>query len=270
MDKVFYNSDFINRNDLNIKIDNRAFNFGDAFFETIKVINSRPFNFEAHFKRIELALDILYLSHNYNIEFLFDKIIQLIKINKIFYGRLKIHIIRTNVENFFSRSSSDLLITISSCKKFKVNQPISLCFYENEKKIIGNLSTIKSSNYLISILSSIYAKKKEYDNSILFNSINNIIESSNSNIFIVKNELIYTPPSSDGCVSGTMRDWIISNFIVEQKTLFKTDLLNADEVFTTNAITGITSVNRVENSVFLSSEIAENIQQKLINLSLGF
>ena len=45
MGEVFYGSEFINEEEIVIKISNRAFNYGDGFFETIKIINAKPFNF---------------------------------------------------------------------------------------------------------------------------------------------------------------------------------------------------------------------------------
>ena len=55
MGVVFRNSEFINEKDLVIKSSNRAFNYGDGFFETIKIIDTKPFNFPAHYARFSLA-----------------------------------------------------------------------------------------------------------------------------------------------------------------------------------------------------------------------
>ena len=64
MGDVFYSSEFINEEEIVIKISNRAFNYGDGFFETIKIINSKPFNFSAHFLRCCLACEILKFEFN--------------------------------------------------------------------------------------------------------------------------------------------------------------------------------------------------------------
>ena len=64
MGVVFRNAKFINEEDLLIKGSNRAFNYGDGFFETIKIINSKPFNFLAHYTRFSLACKVLNLNNN--------------------------------------------------------------------------------------------------------------------------------------------------------------------------------------------------------------
>ena len=64
MSIVYYNSEFIRIERLILKSSNRAFNYGDGFFETIKIINSKPFNFSAHFLRCCLACEILKFEFN--------------------------------------------------------------------------------------------------------------------------------------------------------------------------------------------------------------
>ena len=55
MGVFFYNSAFINEEDLIINGSNRAFNYGDGFFETIKIINKKPFNLSTHYARYSSA-----------------------------------------------------------------------------------------------------------------------------------------------------------------------------------------------------------------------
>ena len=64
MGEVFYNSEFINEEEIVIKISNRAFNYGDGFFETIKIINTKPFNFSTHYLRFSFACKVLKLKNN--------------------------------------------------------------------------------------------------------------------------------------------------------------------------------------------------------------
>ncbi|MEC7863879.1 MAG: aminotransferase class IV, partial [Bacteroidota bacterium] len=85
-----------------------------------------------------------------------------------------------------------------------------------------------------------------------------------------KNKKIYTPPLADGCVDGTMRKWVISELDVINKSILLDEMLDADEVFVTNAINGVISVKTIERTAFTLFNTANCIQKKLINLSLGF
>ena len=69
-------------------------------------------------------------------------------------------------------------------------------------------------------------------------SDNNIIQSSNSNLFIVSDNRLITPSILDACVSGTMRSFILQNFEVKERSITEHELLDADELFN-NAIQGV-------------------------------
>ena len=269
MEVVFYNGAFITESDVSISSNSRAFNYGDGFFETVKIINSKPVNFSCHFERIKLALSVLKLHDNYTPEFFQEKLFYLVETNKIVNGSIKIHISRSGAGKYLPKSDhADLFITTSNGNAYIQNDAISLCFYDKECKALGALSNIKSVNSLVSVLASIYADENNFDNAILLNALGNIIEVANANIFIVKNKKIYTPPLTDGCVDGTMRKWVITELDVSEKSILQDETLDADEVFITNAMSGVISVKIIENNSFTSFSIANFIQQKLINSSL--
>ena len=269
---MFFNSEFIDEKDLRINSSNRAFNYGDGFFETIKVINSQPFNFSAHYSRFSLACSVLKIKNRETESSLLALVIELVKQTKIYNGSIKIHISRSEGGKYLPHSaSSEFLITASNGVRFKQNMPISLCVFSDEVKTKGKLSNVKSVNASVSVLGAIYANEFGFGSSVLMNTDANYIETTNSNIFIVKEGRIYTPPLTDGCVDGTMRNWVLSQENVIEKSLNQIDFKDADEVFLTNAISGITPVEvvAIESTQIYPTKFAKNLQEKLINLSLG-
>ena len=270
MGVVFKNSEFINENDLIIKGSNRAFNYGDGFFETIKIVARKPFNFSVHYLRYCFACSVLKLDNRESESSLLSLMIELIKQNNVVNGSVKIHVSRSGDGKYLPDSSvSEIFITANNGSEFEINKPMSLCIFSDEVKAKGKLSNVKSINALVSVLGAMYAKEKGFDNAILQNVDANYIETSNSNLFIVKKGSIYTPPLSDGCVDGTMRNWIFKQENVIEKSLSLTDLQEADEVFLSNAISGILAVIKVDKISFITFRYAEKLQKKLINLSLG-
>ena len=268
MGVVFRNSEFINEKDLVIKSSNRAFNYGDGFFETIKIINTKPFNFPAHYARFSLACVVLKLKNEETISSLLSIIINLINQNELINGSVKIHISRKEGGKYQPKSKGcEMMINSCSGLGFKQNIPLSLCVFSNEVKTIGRLSNIKSVNAAVSVLGAIHAKELGFGNAILRNAKGNYIEATNSSLFIVKDNLIYTPPISDGCIDGTMRAWVLSNHRVIEKSLSLADIKQSDEVFITNALTGITVVKGVEETVLTDFNYADKLQNKLISLS---
>lgn len=272
MDVVYYNSEFIKAEDLIIKSSNRAFSYGDGFFETIKVINGFPFNFSAHYNRFSFACSVLKLKNIETERSLLALVLKLIQKNKLINGSVKLHISRREGGKYLPNSSSvNILISSSDGEVFINNKPVSLCIFKDEYKAKGKLSNLKSINSLVSVLGAIYAKEKRFDNSILKNSDDAFIETTNSNIFILKEEKIYTPPLSDGCVAGTMREWVMKIENVIEKSLNQIDIETADEVFITNALLGITSVKEIflESTTYeYKAKKSSELQQTLINSSL--
>ena len=269
MELVFYNGDFIAEKDISISISNRSFKYGDGFFETIKIINSRAVNLTAHFNRIQLSLDLLKLHSNYNYNFFEEKLSYLIRKNNISHGSSRIHISRKGEGKYLPVSNNiDICISTSHGDIYKYNSPISLCIYDDENKALGSLSNLKSSNSLVYILAAIYARENNFDNAILLNSSGCIIEVTNANIFIVKNEKVYTPPLNDGCVSGIMRHWLFNQIDITEESILIDEILQADEIFISNTIDGLIPVKKIVETKFMNFDIANSIQKKLINSSL--
>jgi branched-chain amino acid aminotransferase len=108
------------------------------------------------------------------------------------------------------------------------------------------------------------------DDCLLVNDNGNIIESINSNIFVVKNGTLYTSPISDGCVDGVMRKQILdiaaqNKILAFEQPLTVHTLTNGDEVFLTNAIKGVQWVGQFKNkfytnqrSVFFTEKLNES------------
>ena len=268
MGVVFRNSEFINEQDLIIKSSNRAFNYGDGFFETIKIINSKPFNFSAHYVRFSFACVVLKLKNDETLSSLLSIINNLINQNNLINGSVKIHVSRREGGKYQPKyNGCEVMINTCSGLGFEQNIPVTLCVFSDEVKTIGRLSNIKSVNAGVSVLGAIHAKELGFENAILRNTNGNYIEATNSSLFIIKDNVIYTPPISDGCIDGTMRAWILNNYKLIEKSLSLTDIKQSDEVFITNALTGITAVKTVEESVFTNFNYANKLQNKLISLS---
>ena len=123
----------------------------------------------------------------------------------------------------------------------------SIGLYKDNVKASNPLSSIKSNGSIISVLASLYAKENQFDDAFIMNSMGHICESISSNVFWIKGMSIYTPPISEGCVAGVMRQHLINilkgeEIWVIEKPLTNNELMDADEVFLTNSIHQMVSV----------------------------
>jgi branched-chain amino acid aminotransferase len=130
------------------------------------------------------------------------------------------------------------------------------------------LSTLKTNNKAINVVGSIFAKENNYDNCLLLNTNKNIIEALNGNIFLVKDNVIKTPPLADGCLKGVIRDQLIemisksADYDLIETSIAPFELQKADEIFITNVIQGIKPVTKFRKKMY-ATEAAKKFQNKL-------
>ncbi len=258
-----------------LKIDNRALNYGDAFFETIFVSKKNIMFLDKHFDRILNTCDILKfkLPYFFTKEYIETKIIDLLNRNKSFVGtRIKILFFRDS-NGLYTPDNNNVSFIIFSSKldnyKFLYNKKgLFIDVYSDIKKPVNILSNLKTTNTLLNILSGIYKKKNNIDDVILLNQDGFVCEGISSNIFLVKNNILYTPMLEDGCVRGIMRENIIdialSNKItvIDDAHITLSDIENADEIFFTNAIQGIRWVLAYKHKRYYN-DISKDLFNKL-------
>ena len=118
------------------------------------------------------------------------------------------------------------------------------------------LSTLKTTNKMIHVTGSIYAKENDLDNCILLNDSKNVVEALQGNLFMRMGNTLITPPISEGCLNGIMRKQILSfakketNLEVVEQVISPFDLQKADELFVTNVIRGIQPITKYRKKEF--------------------
>ena len=121
-------------------------------------------------------------------------------------------------------------------------------------------------NYLNSILATQDAKKRKFDEAILLDKNNKVSEAPGENIFIVKNNLLITPPLSSSALDGITRKSILEfskNMKIKSKIkeISKDELLGADEVFLTGTAAEITPVIKIEKKKIGNAKVGDVTKQ---------
>jgi branched-chain amino acid aminotransferase len=121
-------------------------------------------------------------------------------------------------------------------------------------------------NYLNSILATQECKRNGYDESILLDYNGNVSEAPGENIFVIRNSKIYTPALSDSILEGITRDTAITiakslGYEVYERTITRSELYMADEIFVTGTAAEITSIIGVDNHVIGGGLVGEITKQ---------
>ena len=249
--------------DTNLLDQNRGFLYGDGVFETLKIVGGKILFFEDHYFRLMAAMRIVRMEipMNFTLEYLEEQVLSLVKKNKIEQSaRARITVYRNNGGFYLpTYNTVSFLIQTSAIE----NPVYSISEKEYEVDLYKDfyipkqlLSTLKTTNKMIHVTGSIYAKENDLDNCILLNDSKNVVEALQGNLFMRMRNTLITPPISEGCLNGIMRKQILSlarketNLEVVEQAISPFDLQKADELFVTNVIRGIQPITKYRKKEF--------------------
>lgn len=266
--EVVLNGKFIKESDCTFKTSNRAFLYGDGFFETLFIKkNDIPF-FREHYNRILAAFECFHLNTTElpSKEAFTQLILSCASKNKLDFGRVKIIFWRSE-GGFYkpTTNSFQYLITVLPLTELMLKNKTAIFSTQkhNTESITSRFKTLSSLNY---VLAGIELSNSKADDIILLDQNNHVSEALYSNLFWVKENKTYTPSLKTGCVNGIMRQVIINQYsgnIIEGE-FTKNHLLEADEVFTTNSLS-IQNIHQINQTTFLKTEEASKLKQLLFS-----
>jgi branched-chain amino acid aminotransferase len=270
------NGELFSEKQAKLSVFNRGLAYGDALFETIKTLNGKILFWEDHYFRLMASMRILRMEipMDFTPEFLESQILDLLTHQNSNSNsfRVKLTVFRnqggfytpnTNDVSYFITAKSldtDLYLLRSSDYRVELFKD----FYVTP----GLLSTLKTNNKVLNVLGSVYAKENQYDNCLLLNTNKSIVEALNGNLFLVKGNVIKTPPLEDGCLKGIMRKQVleiikkIPDYEFEETSISPFELQKADELFVTNVIQGLQPITAYRKKTFTTS-VSQNILAKL-------
>jgi branched-chain amino acid aminotransferase len=253
---------------------NRGLRYGDGLFETIKYKNNELILADEHFARLWKGMQLLKfeIPKLFTAEKIQAQIFQLLKKNEQDAARIRLSVIRGDGGLYDAKNHTPLYIIQSwpiEADQSTLNENgLQLCIYDEAKKMADDFSHIKHNNYLPYFMGALFAKEKQCNDAIVLNNHNRICDSTIANIFILKDDIIYTPSLSEGCVAGVMRKSITQSlpnegYTVKETEITKDFLLEADEVFLSNSIYNIRWVAAIDGKKY-----SNNITRKIFDTLL--
>jgi branched-chain amino acid aminotransferase len=263
LDYISINGKITVANDARTPIDNGAIRYGYGLFETMLVHNGAIRLAEYHWDRLFHGLQQLHL----NIPILkrgsiAAEVMQLVRKNNAeSLCRVRLQAYAGGGGLYSHDGKGGYIIECFPLEESTLalnDNGLVAGIAQGIKKSIDGLSNIKSCNALIYAMAAKQAMQQKWNDALVSNTNGNIIESTIANIFWVKDNAVFTPPLSEGCVAGVMRRHIMHAIgMVTEQPLTDVILMDADEVFLTNAIKGIRWVSTIENKRFASNKVKE-------------
>jgi branched-chain amino acid aminotransferase len=268
---INYNGTILNSTEAALSPDNRGFSFGDGFFESILVINGSIPLWDYHLDRMERSADILQFNTNQLFEnrFLETELSKIVPISGIF--RIKLSIYRLSPGKYFPEQNDIqfLIQVFPALIPMLYTETYSFTIGRSFKVLnadTGEWKQIKSLSALPYVITSIESKQSGFDDLLILTNNGLISESTNSNVFIIKDNIIYTPGLHTGCVNGVFRQYLIQLMIkngleIIENELFWAEIETVDELFITNAVQWIRPVSKITDHTLAENKLTQKIIQ---------
>ncbi len=265
---INYNGKLLDEHTPIIEADNRGLKFGDGLFETLKFKKGKLILIDEHLARLWNGMKLLQFEFpkHFTPDSLEQQILQLVKKNNLTAARIRLTITRGNGGLYDAQQHTPNVI-IQTWPLPETNGQLNenglqCCIFRDSFKSIDIFSNSKHNNFLVYSMGALYAKKQKCNDAIILNQHDHICDSTIANIFLIKNEVIYTPALTEGCIAGVMRNFIIkalqkAGYEVVENNISQDALLDADEVFLSNSIYNIRWVAAIENKNYSNKKTLE-------------
>ena len=255
---------------------NRGLKYGDALFESFRCVHGSLLFWEDHYFRLMATMRILRMEipMEFTMEYLQEEILRTVRANgqESAAARVRLTVFRKD-GGLYAPKTHDISFLIETGL---LDSPFYLLReegYEVElfKDFLVNrdmLSTLKTSNKVLHVVASVYAKENGYANCLLLNTDKQVVEGINGNLFLVQGNVVKTPPLADGCLEGIIRKKVMEivtateGLELLESSISPFELQKSDEMFLTNSIMGIQPISKYRKKEF-GNTVAKGLVGKL-------
>ncbi|MDD4980502.1 MAG: aminotransferase class IV [Candidatus Omnitrophica bacterium] len=244
---IFLNGKFLPLREAKISILTPGFLYGWGLFETMRAYHEKIVYFNAHLERINRSCKLIGINMPYSRNKLKGIIQETVKTNAFTDAR-----VRLTLWKF--AAGADTLVSVKKYCPYsyaKYKNGFRACVSSFRQNEGSHLAQLKTTSYLLYRLAYQQAKEQGFDESVILNPRGYICEGSSTNIFLVKNQELWTPALECGCLNGITRKAVLDlakkyHIKAYEGNLSLPDLYAADEAFLTNSLLGIMPLAAVE------------------------
>ena len=260
--KIYINGKFYDKDNAKVSVFDHGLLYGDGVFEGIRSYNRRVFKLNEHIDRLFESAQSIMLNIPMTKSQMIKAVLSTLKTNKLDNAYIRLVV---------TRGEGDLGLDPRKCNRgptiIVITDKVTLYpekLYRDGLAIVTvptvrNLPEalnpqIKSLNYLNNILAKIEATNAGCDEAIMLDALGYVAECTGDNIFVVKNEHLYTPPQCMGTLRGITRDSILeiarkNKISAHEHVITRHEVYISDECFLTGTAAEIIPVVKVDGRV---------------------
>jgi branched-chain amino acid aminotransferase len=256
--KIWIDGQYYDKNDAKISVFDHGILYGDGVFEGIRAYNGKIFRLQQHVDRLYASAHATWLTIPMSKEDMAAMVEDCIRVNKLSDAYVRLVV---------TRGVGDLGLDPRKCPKatvFCIADAIALWpaeRYERGLVMVSvatpvtfshNLSpAVKSLNYLSHIMAKVEANNAGVDEALMLELSGFVAEGSGQNVFTVYGRSLQTPAPHVGILRGVTRAAVMelargAGYQVQETTLTRYDLYNADEVFLTGTAAEVAGVVKID------------------------
>ncbi|MDA0828554.1 MAG: aminotransferase class IV [Bacteroidetes bacterium] len=255
----------------------RSHLYGDGLFETIRVHRGRLCFWESHYFRLMSSMRILRMDipASWSPDEMEAELRSYLPDTSGDY-RLRMAVWREGGVGYApSTAGVDFAVHVTPLEDVGYPHPLKTLqvdLFQEHKKAAGLLSTLKASQSTLYVLAAQFALDQGLDDAIILSHENRLLETSRGNLFVLKGAELTTAPLAAGALRGVIREQVLRlapglGWTVKEEALSPFALLDADEVWMTNAVDGVSAITQYRKSVYGMAQ-AERMQNALRASSL--
>lgn len=235
-----------------VPVTDRGFRYGMSVFESLRVFAAEPQHLEAHLVRLRAACTAR--------EFIYEEMALAAA------GDVLRHAGVDGFARIYVTAGDGAVTTpAEECRVFVFIEPrarFARSAYDVQladeicHPLFGGL---KTANYWANIDALHRAQRRGKDEALLFNDRAELVSACCANIFLVRGGVVRTPAPTSGARRGVIRELVLQQITVEERSLFVNDARNADEIFLTNSWIGVMPVATVNGRELPSRAVAASL-----------
>jgi branched-chain amino acid aminotransferase len=259
--KVYLDGKFCDEKDAKVSVFDHGLLYGDGIFEGIRAYHGRVFKLKEHIDRLFYSAKAILLEIPISHAELMRAVVESCRVNNLRDGYIRLIVTRgvgtlgLNPNRCKNPSVIVIADKIQLYPQEMYDQGMAIVTVPTTRNLHNAVNpAIKSLNYLNNILAKIEANIAGVEEAIMLNSEGYVAECTGDNIFILKNNQMFTPPLSAGALYGITRGVVLemaraANIPASEPNLTRYDLFNADECFLTGTGAELIPVTKIDGRV---------------------
>lgn len=254
MEWILHNDEFIQEDDVKISKEDRGYQFGDGIYEVIRVYNGDLYTAKEHIDRFYDSAEKIRIVVPYTKDVFHKMMYELVEKNEINNGQVYVQITRGSSvrQHQFPTNPEPVLIGYTKT----VERPVELMQNGAHAMFIEDMRWLRCDIKSLNLLGNVLAKQEAYDNGCYEAVLHRgemITEGSSSNMYGIKDGVVYTHPATNLILDGITRRTILElcaelGIEVQQTPMTKDQALGMDEFFMSSTTAEIIPLTQIDGN----------------------